>query len=114
VYGAAGALVLAAFSGGLLLRPALPATGGAAAGPATSVSVRVESDPPGAAVHGLDGALLGHTPLALPLPRSDQAFTLTVRKPGFQDARQTLTPDRDTAALIMLRPLPDQEKPGVR
>jgi serine/threonine-protein kinase len=105
VYGAAGALVLAAFSGGLLLRPGQPSAEGAATGRPTSVSLRVESDPPGAAVHGPDGALLGHTPLSLPLPPSGRSFTLTVRKPGFQDASQTLTPDRDIASLIMLRPL---------
>ena len=97
--------MLAAFSGGLLLRPGQPSAEGVAAGTPTSVSLRVESDPPGAAVHGPDGALLGHTPLSLPLPRSGRSFTLTVRKPGFQEARQTLTPDRDTASLIMLRPL---------
>ena len=111
VYGSAGALVLAAFSGGLLLRPARSPAGGAGAGSPSHVSLRVESDPPGAAVHGPDGALLGHTPLSLPLPPSGRAFTLTVTKPGFQDARQTLTPDRDTASLIMLRPL---DRPQVR
>ena len=105
VYGAAGTLVLAAFSGGLLLRRGQSSADGAATATPASVSLRVESDPPGAAVHGPDGALLGHTPLSLPLPPSGRSFTLTVRKPGFQEARQTLTPDRDTASLIMLRPL---------
>ena len=108
VYCAAGALVLAAFSGGLLLRPTRTPPAADSAGPSPQVSLRVESDPAGAAVHGPDGALLGHTPLSVPLHRSDRGFTLTVRKPGFQDARQTVTPDRDTASVLMLRPLAGQ------
>jgi serine/threonine-protein kinase len=108
VYCAAGALVLAAFSGGLLLRPHRTPPAADTPGLSPQISLRVESDPTGAAVHGPDGALLGHTPLSVPLHRSHRGYTLTVRKPGFQEARQTVTPDRDTASVLMLRPLADQ------
>jgi hypothetical protein len=108
VYCAVGALVLAAFSGGLLLRPHRTPPAADTPGLSPQISLRVESDPTGAAVHGPDGALLGHTPLSVPLHRSHRGYTLTVRKPGFQEARQTVTPDRDTASVLMLRPLADQ------
>jgi serine/threonine-protein kinase len=103
VYAASAVLVLAAFSGGLLLRPGPGATAPPPVSP--EVSLRVESEPPGAAVQDRDGRMLGHTPLSVALPRSSRALVLTVSKPGYEAAHQSLTPDRDLASIVMLRPV---------
>jgi hypothetical protein len=70
------------------------------------VSLRVESDPPGADVIGPQGSSLGHTPLTTNLPRSGDPITLTISKTGFAPSRHTFTPDRDVAALVNLRATP--------
>jgi hypothetical protein len=102
-----GALVIAAFSGGLLLRPprdpapeARPSAGAAGA----TVAVHIQSEPAGAEVRGPDGVVLGLTPLTVRLPRAAEPVTIVVDKPGFASARQPITPHQDVTALVVLRP----------
>jgi eukaryotic-like serine/threonine-protein kinase len=99
----AGALVIAAFTGGLLLRPARDPPERAAAAAAT-VAVHIQSEPAGAEVRGPDGEVLGLTPLAVRLPRAQDPLTIVVDKLGFASARHTITPHRDVTALVVLRP----------
>jgi eukaryotic-like serine/threonine-protein kinase len=105
--GVGGALVIAAFTGGLLLRPprdpAPEPRPSAGAVPAT-VAVHVQSEPPGAEVRGPDGEVLGLTPLAVRLPRAAEPITIVVDKLGFASARHTITPHQDMTALVVLRP----------
>jgi serine/threonine-protein kinase len=121
---AGGVLLVAAFAAGRLVRPSVTGPAEATAGspvavpvaptpvvatpvkePAASatVSIRVESDPPGAEVAGPDGALLGTTPLSTSLPRGSEPVTFTLSKEGYAPSRQSVTPDRDLAALVSLR-----------
>jgi eukaryotic-like serine/threonine-protein kinase len=129
---AGAVLLIAAFSAGRLVRPGIDESTQVQARPATvavpapvavkpptpaeaqppketlpaTVSVRVESDPPGAEVVGPDGAVLGTTPLTTNLPRGNETVTFTLSKPGFSPSRQSITPDRDVAALVSLRTTP--------
>ena len=90
--------------------PAAPAPAVAAVAPAPAVaaevSLRIESDPPGADVAGPDGSSLGRTPLTTNLSRSTSPSTLIISKTGYAPSRQTITPDRDVAVLVNLRSSP--------
>ncbi len=68
-----------------------------------SVTVKIDTQPPGADVKQADGTSLGITPVILTMARSTQPMALTISKPGFVSAHQTVTPDRDTSALFTLR-----------
>jgi len=73
-----------------------------------TVSVKVESDPAGAEIRGEEGQLLGLTPAVLTLPRSMQPRALTIGKLGFVTRTQVIVPDREIAALLMLRSVDDR------
>ena len=102
VYLAAGCLVIAAFSGGLLLRT--PRSTFDVGVTAPTVQVRVESDPSGVSVHDSAGRMLGQTPLTTQLSRASAPLELIFRKPGFEEVRQVLTPDRDLGSVVTMRP----------
>ncbi len=139
--GLAGALVIGAFSAGLVLSepppmpeltprtgsgarprsaPELPADPPLPAGlqlPAdpkrlvgpelpAMVSVRIESDPPGARVTDGEGRFLGATPLTTRVPRGAQAVTVLLAKKGHLNARHTFVPDGDVSAVVHLQPAP--------
>jgi tRNA A-37 threonylcarbamoyl transferase component Bud32 len=72
------------------------------AGP-QKVSVRIESDPPGAEVTAENGKSLGVTPTSLAIPRSDKPMTFEVAKAGYATSRHSIVPDRDVSALLTLR-----------
>ena len=101
-----GAIALAFAAGAVLDRApgALSASPKDAVGQTGTVSLRIDSDPAGAAVQASDGRLLGHTPMDSWLPRSEEPFTFTVRKQGFAPARHSVVLDRDMGALVTLRP----------
>jgi hypothetical protein len=99
---AAAVATLVAFAGGTLLQRR--STGSPASG-ALTVSLRIESDPPGAEVRAPDGSLLGRTPTSQRVPVSRTPFSFTVTKDGFVRASHSVVPDRDVGALVTLRPL---------
>jgi serine/threonine protein kinase len=67
------------------------------------VTVRIDSDPPGAEVASDRGRHLGTTPTMLMVPRSGAPLGLVVSKPGYVSTRQAIVPDRDVSALLTLR-----------
>jgi serine/threonine protein kinase len=67
------------------------------------VSLRIDSDPPGAAITGDGGKPLGVTPATLAVVRSDRPMSFQVSKTGFMASRHTVVPDRDLSALLTLR-----------
>jgi eukaryotic-like serine/threonine-protein kinase len=124
---AGSVLVVAAFAAGRLVRPAAPPptaqpapaavveplvprnpvsapSPAPAPSAATTIAVRIESDPPGAEVVGNDGARLGTTPLATTLPQGGPSVAFTISKAGFLPHRQVIFPDRDLYAVVNLRP----------
>jgi serine/threonine-protein kinase len=70
-----------------------------------SVVVTLESTPAGADVADEAGAILGTTPLELPLPRSSAGRTLTLLKPGFASSVHTVVPDRSQTLRAALEPV---------
>jgi serine/threonine-protein kinase len=105
---AAGAAVILAFAAGALMKRSSGALSMSQprAAPASSVSVRIDSDPLGAAVYDDQGRLLGHTPTTSRVPASQAPFAFTVRMEGYAAARHSVVPDRDMGALVTLRPEP--------
>ena len=101
-----GAIALAFAAGAVLDRApgALSASPKETVSQTGTVSLRIDSEPAGAAVRTADGRLLGHTPMDSRLPRSMEPFTFTVRKEGFASARHSVVLDRDMGALVTLRP----------
>jgi eukaryotic-like serine/threonine-protein kinase len=94
--------------------PAAPMTAPIAAAPSAAskpaaallpskVTVRIDSDPPGAEVASDRGRHLGTTPTMLMVPRSGAPLGLVVSKPGYVSTRQAIVPDRDVSALLTLR-----------
>jgi serine/threonine protein kinase len=77
------------------------------AGP-EKVSVRIESDPPGAEVTAENGKSLGVTPTSLAIARSEKPLTFTVAKAGYATSRHSIIPDRDVSALLTLRSADDE------
>jgi serine/threonine protein kinase len=69
-----------------------------------NVSVKVSTDPPGAEVSAEDGVHLGTTPATLSVRRGDKSLVLVISKIGYASSRQTIVPDRDTSAILTLRP----------
>jgi eukaryotic-like serine/threonine-protein kinase len=122
----AGALVIGAFSAGLVLSDppsppdlVLPLSGGARARPApetpaqpapATVSVRVDSDPAGAEVTDGEGRRLGVTPLHTRIARSATAVTFVLSRKGHRTARHTFIPDGDVAAMVSLQPAPSNDR----
>jgi eukaryotic-like serine/threonine-protein kinase len=79
---------------------------------ATQVSVRIDSEPPGArVVHIEAGRDLGATPLATVLPRSNEPQTFRLLLPGFESIDYKLTPDEAHRATIALRPFNLSRRP---
>jgi serine/threonine protein kinase len=76
------------------------------AGP-EKVSVRIESDPPGAEVTAENGKSLGVTPTSLAIARSEKPLTFVVAKAGYATSRHSIVPDRDVSALLTLRSADD-------
>jgi serine/threonine-protein kinase len=77
----------------------------------STVSIRFESDPPGAEIKDGEGKLLGVTPLTTDLPRGTQPIAITVAKTGYAPVTQKLVPDHDQSTLLALRA---QEEPRKR
>jgi len=75
------------------------------------VTLTVVSTPSGASVLR-GGAEVGSTPWMTRLPRSTEAVTLTLRRPGFEDAALVLTPDRDQVEERTLKPLAKPKPPA--
>jgi serine/threonine protein kinase len=92
----------------------MPANG-PAVGPAAiheeSISIRVESVPPGADVL-FAGKPIGTTPLETKVPRSTGYGTLTVHRAKFQDVTTTIDLSSDYHRALTLTPIPDA--PAVR
>jgi serine/threonine protein kinase len=88
------------------VRPAPPRPpAAAAAAPAAQVTVSLSSQPPGAAVHLVEGgALLGRTPATAALPRGDRAVGLLFRFPGGQERRTSFVPDRASQVHVQASP----------
>jgi serine/threonine protein kinase len=123
----AGALIIGAFSAGLVLSeppplPDLPAPQPSGLGrsrpveqappalPAT-VAVRIESDPPGATVTDGEGRQLGVTPLVTEVPRGTTPVTVVLASKGYRAARHTFVPDGDVAAVVQLQAIPGERRP---
>jgi hypothetical protein len=81
-----------------------PASAAAAPLPSPSVTVKIDSTPPGADVRGATGTHLGVTPLTVTMPRGLAPLVLTVGKLGFESVKQSVVPDRDVGVLVTLRP----------
>jgi serine/threonine protein kinase len=73
------------------------------------VSVKIDSDPPGAEITGEGGKLLGVTPTTLAVVRTDKALVFEITKAGFAPSRHAVVPDRDVSALLTLRA---EDEPG--
>jgi hypothetical protein len=67
------------------------------------VSVKVESDPPGAEITGDGGKLLGVTPTTLAVARSDRPLQFELSKTGYASSKHSVVPDRDVSAFLNLR-----------
>ncbi len=73
--------------------------------PATASPVRidVESTPPNATVY-LDGEPQGRTPVALSLPRGDEALSLRLELEGHEQAEESIVPNVDQRIRLSLVP----------
>jgi hypothetical protein len=91
-------------SAGAAAAPAAAASSPLDSGPAapSQVQLRLTSNPAGAAVT-LDGQALGHTPLAVALPRSSATRRIEVRHPGYQAASREVVLDIDSQLDFALR-----------
>jgi serine/threonine protein kinase len=67
------------------------------------VSVRIDSDPPGAEITGEGGKILGVTPATLAVVRSEKPLAFEINKAGYASSRHAVVPDRDISALLTLR-----------
>ena len=72
------------------------------------VSVRIESDPPGAEVSDIRNRTLGVTPLVTTFPRGMRAVTIILNRPGYETTRHTLHLSGNLATVIKLRPRPPE------
>lgn len=80
---------------------------------AASVSIRVETSPPGA--HILLGTTnQGKTPSTFSTPRSDQAQALKLSLPGYQPHEEALTANVSQRLSITLRPLAPRRAPEAK
>ena len=59
--------------------------------PAEPVMVSISSNPPGAEVHGPNGALIGNTPISLPRPSGGDNVVYTLQLAGYQDRTVALS-----------------------
>jgi eukaryotic-like serine/threonine-protein kinase len=89
----------------------VPVTSGVEAAPemAKTVTVTIRSEPLGAEVFDVDGALLGVTPVTLKRQEGAEAMELTFRKPGYDDLKQRVDPSKSlmwAVALAKLAPAP--------
>jgi eukaryotic-like serine/threonine-protein kinase len=82
----------------------------APASPPATVHVVLETDPSGAEVV-VDGRSMGLTPSTLTLDRTTARRALVLRREGFQDDAEELTPDVDQKLRFVLRPV---AKPSAR
>jgi hypothetical protein len=86
---------------------AAPATATAPTAPTAAtvptVTLKIDSEPMGAAVSDERGEILGHTPATIALPRQDRSIALSVTLPGFEVGHHTVMPDRDLSAMITLQ-----------
>jgi eukaryotic-like serine/threonine-protein kinase len=72
---------------------------------APQVSIRIDTEPPGARVIHVESARdLGSTPLSTVLVRSNQPQTFRLLLPGFEAIDYRVTPDEPHRATIALRP----------
>ena len=77
----------------------------ATADEATTVSVRIQTEPAGALVtRESDGVVLGRTPLELHLERGGAHLAVALEKPGYRTSRAELPLDRDGHALVEMVP----------
>ncbi|WP_437630638.1 protein kinase domain-containing protein [Sorangium sp. So ce854] len=83
--------------------PAEPA--GPPAEPAATVAVRLTTRPADASVW-IGGRRVGSSSEPIALPHGSAPVELVLRKPGFQEARVQLSPDRDRAMNVSLSALP--------
>ncbi|MEM1031811.1 MAG: serine/threonine-protein kinase [Myxococcota bacterium] len=74
--------------------------------PVPLVSVDIESDPSGATATLADG-VAGRTPLTLLFPRSSDQLTMTIARPGFADAVESVSLASSSRVRVSLRPLRD-------
>jgi hypothetical protein len=93
-----------------------PAPAGELAAPALpspSVTVHVDSEPPGAEV-SVDGEARprGRTPLSLALPRSNDQRRLSLTAPGHLVASLDLIPNSDGELRVKLKPSPGRPGPA--
>jgi hypothetical protein len=77
------------------------------------VRVRLVSKPAGAQVFRRD-VRWATTPVTLDLPRGDWRLAVTLRRPGYRTARETIRMDRDSTVRVRLRPLRPHRPPPRR
>ncbi len=68
-----------------------------------TVTLKIDSEPMGAAVSDERGEILGHTPATIALQRQDRSIALSVTLPGFEVGHHSVVPDRDLSAMITLQ-----------
>ena len=71
----------------------------------TTVTIHVESRPDVAEVLDAQGAVVGHTPLELQVPRGDAPLALQIRATGFTPETKTITPSADATIRVVLAPI---------
>ena len=80
-----------------------------AAPPPTKVQIDLDTTPTEAEVYR-DGRLMGRTPMTLSVIEGSDAFTITLRKSGFVDLIDTVTPTTDQKLRLSLQEEPPPQK----
>ena len=78
----------------------------------TTVTIHVESQPDVAEVVDGKGAVVGHTPLELQVPRGDAPMALQIRVAGFAPETKTITPSADATIRVVLTAVPHHRGVG--
>ena len=81
--------------------PAIEATPSAP----SEITLRIDTTPEGAEVT-IDGEPRGRTPLALSVPRGDEAITLVLSREGYEEESRTVTPTESQLLTLELTELP--------
>jgi serine/threonine-protein kinase len=98
---------------GVLALPATqPASASAPARP-TSVRVRIASDPPGARVE-VGGRERGVAPVEVNLPFGTRPLAVRAQLEGYEEASETVIPNRDALIRLALRERRKPARPGAR